>query len=153
MDGVIACALVKLTADAELRYTPNGKAVLNLSTMVVDARREEGATPEWLRVTVWGDLAEQLQDSLPKGSECYVEGRLRLNEWDGSFGPGCKRSGSSAARCAMRSRRTCTRPSKGRRRSAGRACLRPRPGYMTDATRRNRLSWTAPVQRGRDRWR
>lgn len=88
MNGIIACAQGTLGRDAELRYTQSGQAVLNFSIAVQDAKRPEGAETEWLRVSVWGELAENLNASgnLGKGAECYVEGRMKLNTWAGPDG-------------------------------------------------------------------
>ena len=87
MNGIISCAIGTLPRDAELRYTQQGQAVLNFSIAVQDAKRQEGADTEWLKVAVWGERAEQLHEAgLAKGAECYVEGRLKLNSWHAQDG-------------------------------------------------------------------
>jgi len=86
MNG-IHCALTgRLPADAELKYTSTGKALLNFSLAVDDAKHKEGDATEWVRVTVWEEQAERLADRLKKGSEVYVEGRLKLNAWNTADG-------------------------------------------------------------------
>ncbi len=90
MDGLISCAIVRLTRDPEKRYTQAGKALLNLNGVVVDAKAEEGKDT-WLKVTVFGDKAESLADQVQKGAECYVEGRLKLAKWQSR--EGAERSG------------------------------------------------------------
>ena len=92
MNGIVAAVHGRLPKDAdELRYTANGQALLGFSLAVNDDKRGETAPTEWLRVAAWGDLAEQLAERLPKGTEVYVEGRIRLEQWDGQDGQ--RRSG------------------------------------------------------------
>jgi single-strand DNA-binding protein len=73
-----------LGRDPELRYTPNGQAVTNLSvasnrryTDSSGQRREETI---WFRVSVWGNQAEVVNQYLRKGRQVLVEGRLVPDE-------------------------------------------------------------------------
>ena len=92
MNGIHAAVQGRLPKDAEpLRYTGQGLAFVSFSLAVNDAKRTEDAPAEWVRVTVWGDQAEQLADRLKRGDECYVEGRLRLAQWED--GDGRQRAG------------------------------------------------------------
>jgi single-strand DNA-binding protein len=87
MNGITAAFQGRLPRDADaLRYTSQGTALLSFSVAVEDSRRGEGDPTEWVRVTAWGELAEDLVDRLPKGAEVYVEGRLRCEQWTGSDG-------------------------------------------------------------------
>jgi len=74
-----------LGRDPELRYTPQGTAVCNLSVATTEKRRNaRGETEEhtiWFRVSVWGRQAEVAAEYLAKGRQVYVEGRLRLEEY------------------------------------------------------------------------
>jgi single-strand DNA-binding protein len=74
-----------LGRDPELRYTPQGTAVCNMSIATTEKRRNaEGETEEhtiWFRVTVWGRQAELASEYLAKGRQVYVEGRLRLEQY------------------------------------------------------------------------
>jgi len=69
-----------LGRDPEMRYTPNGQAVTNLS--VATNRQYTGADGNpvketiWFRVSVWGKQAETVTQYLKKGSKVLVEGRL-----------------------------------------------------------------------------
>jgi single-strand DNA-binding protein len=69
-----------LGRDPEMRYTPNGQAVTNLS--VATNRQYTGADGNqvketiWFRVSVWGKQAETCNQYLKKGSKVLVEGRL-----------------------------------------------------------------------------
>ncbi len=79
-----------LGADPELRYTPSGKAVVNLRVAVNNNRR--GADGEWvedtmwMRVEVWDQPAERAAEQLRKGNKIYAEGQLRAREYDAADG-------------------------------------------------------------------
>ena len=82
MNGIIAAVQGRIPKDAQpLRYTANGRAFLGFSLAVNDEKRGENDPTEWVRVTLWGELAEQLDGALTKGREVYCEGRLRLKSW------------------------------------------------------------------------
>lgn len=68
-----------LGQDPELRYTGDGTAVANLSVATNDPRRDD---PEWHNVTVWGDLAEIVNEHLQKGRRVYCEGPMRTRTWE-----------------------------------------------------------------------
>ncbi|MCK2126040.1 single-stranded DNA-binding protein [Thauera aromatica] len=74
-----------LGADPEVRYLPSGTPVATLSLATTERRRQaDGAAVEqveWHRVSLYGNLAEQARDLLHKGSQVYVEGRLRTDAW------------------------------------------------------------------------
>ncbi len=74
-----------LGRDPELRYTPQGTAVCNMSVATTEKRKNaSGETEEhtiWFRVTAWGRQAESAAEYLAKGRQVYVEGRLRLEEY------------------------------------------------------------------------
>jgi single-strand DNA-binding protein len=75
-----------LGRDPELRYTPQGIAVCNISVATTE-RRKDPRTGEpqdittWFRVTLWRRLAEIANQYLSKGKQVYVEGRLRQEEY------------------------------------------------------------------------
>jgi single-strand DNA-binding protein len=75
-----------LTADPELKFTPNGAAVANFR-VAVTARVRDGNTwrdgdTSFYRVTAWRDLATNLTDSLSKGDRVLVVGQLRMRSWE-----------------------------------------------------------------------
>jgi single-strand DNA-binding protein len=74
-----------LGRDPELRYTPQGTAVCNMSIATTEKRRDtSGETEEhtiWFRVTAWGRQAELAAEYMAKGRQVYVEGRLRREEY------------------------------------------------------------------------
>jgi single-strand DNA-binding protein len=69
----------------ELRHTPGGKAVCDLSVAVnrtykaEDGERREEVT--FLEITVWGRPAEVAVEYLRKGAPVYLEGRLQQSSW------------------------------------------------------------------------
>jgi single-strand DNA-binding protein len=75
-----------LTRDPELRYTPSGAAVCELGLAV--NRRYRTAQGEdrdevcFVDIQVWGKQAESCNTYLNKGSQAFVEGRLRFDQWD-----------------------------------------------------------------------
>jgi single-strand DNA-binding protein len=66
--------------DPELRYTPTGNAVCKLSVATSEKRRDEESTT-WFRISVWGKQGELCNEYLRKGSQVYVEGRVRVEEY------------------------------------------------------------------------
>ncbi|MBM3902692.1 MAG: single-stranded DNA-binding protein [Verrucomicrobia bacterium] len=78
--------LGNLTRDPELRYTPKGTAVARLGLAVNRSYKSEtGETKEevtFLDVDAWGKQAELIGQYLRKGNPLFVEGRLRLDQWD-----------------------------------------------------------------------
>ena len=74
-----------LGRDPELRYTPQGSAVCNLSVATSEKRRDKAGESQeitsWFRVTLWEKKAEAAAKYLTKGSSIYIEGRLRVEEW------------------------------------------------------------------------
>lgn len=69
-----------LGRDPEMRYTPGGQAVTNLSVATNRQYTASDGTAVketiWFRVSVWGKQAETTNQYLRKGSKVLVEGRL-----------------------------------------------------------------------------
>ena len=74
-----------LGRDPELRYTPQGTAVCNISVATTEKRKNvEGEYEDhttWFRVTLWNRQAELANEYLAKGRQVYIEGRLRQEEY------------------------------------------------------------------------
>jgi single-strand DNA-binding protein len=77
-----------LTADPELRFTPNGAAVANF-TVAATPRVLDRATNEWkdgealfLRCSIWRQAAEHVAESLTKGARVIVQGRLKQRSYE-----------------------------------------------------------------------
>lgn len=75
-----------LTRDPELRYVPSGSAVANFSVAVnrtyKDSAGERKEDTSFLRVVVWGKMAEICGEYLTKGRQVLVEGRLKSRTWE-----------------------------------------------------------------------
>jgi single-strand DNA-binding protein len=75
-----------LTRDPEVRFTPKGTAVCDLSIAVNRKWRDDsGNTQEevtYVEIAVWGKAAENCGQYLKKGSSACFEGRLQLETWD-----------------------------------------------------------------------
>ena len=77
--------LGRLGNDPEVRTTQNGSVVANLSVATNDGIGEN-ITTEWHKVVVFGKSAEAIQKYTSKGSQLFVEGRLRTNKWQDKNG-------------------------------------------------------------------
>jgi single-strand DNA-binding protein len=73
-----------LGRDPEMRYTPGGQAVTNLSVATnrnyTDGSGNQVKQTVWFRVSVWGKQAESCHQYLRKGRPVLVEGRLNPDE-------------------------------------------------------------------------
>lgn len=75
-----------LGADPEMRYMPSGDPIANLRLATTDTYKDKNSgdrkeTTEWHRVVMFGRLAEIAGQYLKKGSQVYIEGRIRTNKW------------------------------------------------------------------------
>ena len=77
-----------LTADPELRFTPSGAAVANF-TVASTPRTFDKNSNEWkdgealfLRCSVWRQAAENVAESLQKGTAVIVQGRLKQRSYE-----------------------------------------------------------------------
>lgn len=71
----------RVGGDIELRYTPSGKAVVQL-TLAVDDGWGENKKTAWIGVTIWGATAELAKKAVRKGDRLGIAGRLSQEEWD-----------------------------------------------------------------------
>lgn len=81
-----AILIGNLGSAPEVRYTPNGSAVTNvtLATSEVWKDKQTGENQErteWHRVVFFNRLAEIAGEYLHKGSKIYIEGNLRTRKW------------------------------------------------------------------------
>ena len=80
-----------LGRDPEMRYTPSGKAVTNIS-VAVNEKWGDNERTTWFRVSAWNGLAEVLNQYLSKGDLVLVKGSLRGDDnggprvWTGKDG-------------------------------------------------------------------
>lgn len=76
-----------LGRDPEMRYLPNGNAVCSMSLATDEGYKDKNTgqqvdKTEWHRIEAFGRLAEIMGEYLKKGSKCYVEGKLRTDEYE-----------------------------------------------------------------------
>ncbi len=75
-----------LGADPDTRYMPSGSAVTNIRIATSESWKdrqsgEQQERTEWHNVAFFDRLAEVAAEYLRKGSQVYVEGRLRTRKW------------------------------------------------------------------------
>ncbi len=77
-----------LTSDPELRFTPSGSAVANF-TIASTPRTFDRQSNEWkdgetlfLRASVWREAAENVAETLTKGTRVVAQGRLKSRSYD-----------------------------------------------------------------------
>jgi single-strand DNA-binding protein len=80
-----------LGRDPEVRYTPNGDSITNITIATTDnwkdkATGEKKEATEWHRVVFFGKLAEIAGQYLKKGRQVYIEGALRTRKWQDKEG-------------------------------------------------------------------
>lgn len=80
-----------LGADPEIRSLPNGASVCNLSIATTETWRDKSSNQtkehtEWHRVVLYRRLAEIAGQYLSKGSQIYIEGKLRTRKWQDGNG-------------------------------------------------------------------
>ena len=83
--------LGNLGRDPELRYTPSGAAVCNVSIATTRNWKSKDSgerveETEWHRVVFYDRLAEIAGEYLKKGRPVYVEGRLKTRKWQDKDG-------------------------------------------------------------------
>ena len=75
-----------LTRDPEVKYTPKGTAVGDLAIAINDSyKAQDGTIKEtvtYVDIEVWGRQAENCKQYLTKGRPIFVEGQLRLDQWE-----------------------------------------------------------------------
>ena len=80
-----------LGKDPETRYMPSGSAVTNLTLATSESWKdkqtgENQERTEWHKVAMFGKLAEIAAEYLRKGSQVYIEGKLRTRKWQDKEG-------------------------------------------------------------------
>ena len=77
----------RLTRDPELKWTKSQLAVCNIG-LAVNRRFKDGQSGEWreettfVDVTIFGKRGEAFSEYHQKGSSAFIEGSLRLDQWD-----------------------------------------------------------------------
>jgi single-strand DNA-binding protein len=80
-----------LGKDPETRYMPSGSAVTNLTLATSESWKdkqsgEQQERTEWHKIAMFGRLAEIAAEYLRKGSQVYIEGKLRTRKWQDKEG-------------------------------------------------------------------
>ncbi|PPE67219.1 single-stranded DNA-binding protein [Caldimonas caldifontis] len=80
-----------LGRDPEVRYTPNGAAICNVTIATSRNWKDKNSgermeETEWHRVVFYDRLAEIAGEYLKKGRPVYVEGRLKTRKWQDKDG-------------------------------------------------------------------
>jgi single-strand DNA-binding protein len=80
-----------LGADPESKYLPSGDAVANIRLATTDRWKDKASgemkeATEWHRIAFFGRLAEIAGEYLKKGSQVYIEGRIRTRKWQDKEG-------------------------------------------------------------------
>ncbi len=75
-----------LGQDPDTRYSPSGAAVTNFTVATNESWKdketgEQKDRTEWHKITMFGRLAEVSAEYLRKGSQVYIEGKLRTEKW------------------------------------------------------------------------
>ncbi|WP_127958591.1 single-stranded DNA-binding protein [Serratia microhaemolytica] len=80
-----------LGQEPEIRYLPDGGAIATLSVATSESWRDKQTgeakeSTEWHRVVIFGKLAEIVGEYAHKGTQVYVEGKLRHRKWQDQNG-------------------------------------------------------------------
>lgn len=92
MRGINRVTLIgNLGTDPEVKYTPNGTAVVNLRVATSETWKDKQSgerkeRTEWHNVQLWQKLAEVAGEYLKKGSRVYIEGSLHTQKWQDKSG-------------------------------------------------------------------
>ena len=92
MAGINKVILVgNLGKDPEVRYLEGGTAVANFPIATSETYKdrtsgEKKTTTEWHNIVLWRGLAEIAEKYLKKGSQVYIEGKLKTRQWQDKEG-------------------------------------------------------------------
>jgi single-strand DNA-binding protein len=81
-----------MVRDPELRYIPSGTALATIG-VAVNERKKNDQTGKWedgdtsfFDITVWGQMAENVAESLAKGDRIVVSGDMKIDYWETDSG-------------------------------------------------------------------
>jgi single-strand DNA-binding protein len=75
----------RLGQDPELRFLPNGDAVLQF-TVAFDSGYGDKKATTWMQCAMFGKRGEKVQQYLAKGNQVGLSGEIKLDEWQGKDG-------------------------------------------------------------------
>jgi len=92
MAGVNKVILVgNLGKDPEMRYTPKGVPVCSFPMATSETYKDRNSgeritQTEWHNIVIWRGMAETAEKYLRKGSQVYIEGKIKTRSWDDQQG-------------------------------------------------------------------
>lgn len=91
MGGINQHTILGNVGKIETRYTPDGKAIVNLSLAVSEKWTDKNTgqkqeKTEWLNVAVFGKPAEIISKYVQKGDKLFVQGQVKTRKWQDSNG-------------------------------------------------------------------
>lgn len=83
MSGNVNKAIIigNLAQDPELKYLTSGIAICKFAVATNFFKKNKESEVEWHQIVAWGELAEICNEWLSKGSEVYIEGRIKTERW------------------------------------------------------------------------
>jgi single-strand DNA-binding protein len=82
----VVTVIGNLTADPELRFTASGQAVANFTVASTPRAFKDGewkdGDPLFMRCNVWRQMAENVTESLSRGSRVIVQGKLKQRSFE-----------------------------------------------------------------------
>lgn len=81
------CFIGRLGQDPEVRFMPDGTGVANFSIAVGNEYKDKNTgnkveQTEWVKISAFGKLAEIIREYLKKGSQVYIEGKMKTRKWE-----------------------------------------------------------------------
>jgi len=91
MAGVNKVILIgHLGKDPEVRHLENGTSVANFTLATSESYKDKTGNridqTEWHNIVVWRGLADVAEKFLKKGSQIYLEGKIRTRSWEDQGG-------------------------------------------------------------------
>ena len=86
MSDLNQCSFIgRLGKDVELRVTPAGESIANFS-IACDWKTKKSEGVEWINISAFGKLAELCGQYISKGSQVYVQGRMKTDKYEDKSG-------------------------------------------------------------------
>jgi single-strand DNA-binding protein len=86
MSDLNQCSFIgRLGKDVELRVTPAGDSIANFS-IACDWKTKKSEGVEWVNISAFGKLAELCGQYIGKGSQVYVQGRMKTDKYEDKSG-------------------------------------------------------------------
>jgi single-strand DNA-binding protein len=86
MSDLNQCSFIgRLGKDVELRVTPAGDSIANFS-IACDWKTKKSEGVEWVNISAFGKLAELCGQYIGKGSQVFVQGRMKTDKYEDKSG-------------------------------------------------------------------